>query len=96
MADKGGFPHYMLKEIFEQPQGLRNTIQPRVSLEEGIVRLDDVRIRREELRELRAHKHRRVGHQSPRRHGRAIHDSGSGASCPSMSITPANLNIAIL
>ena len=32
MADKGGFPHYMLKEIFEQPQGLRDTIEPRVSL----------------------------------------------------------------
>ncbi len=44
MADKGGFPHHMLKEIFEQPQGLRDTIAPRVSLEEGLVRLDDVRI----------------------------------------------------
>ena len=50
MADKGGFPHHMLKEIFEQPQGLRDTIAPRVSLEEGIVRLDDVRITAEELR----------------------------------------------
>lgn len=49
MSDKGGFPHYMLKEIFEQPQGLRDTILPRVSLEEGKVRLDEVRINREEL-----------------------------------------------
>ena len=40
MADKGGFPHHMLKEIFEQPQGLRDTIAPRVSLEEG---LDEIR-----------------------------------------------------
>jgi glucosamine--fructose-6-phosphate aminotransferase (isomerizing) len=52
MADKGGFPHYMLKEIFEQPQGLRDTIAPRVSLEEGLVRLDDVRIHEDELRAL--------------------------------------------
>ena len=52
MADKGGFPHYMLKEIFEQPQGLRDTIGPRVSLEEGLVRLDDVRIYEDELRAL--------------------------------------------
>ncbi|HXZ41325.1 MAG TPA: glutamine--fructose-6-phosphate transaminase (isomerizing) [Terriglobales bacterium] len=52
MADKGGFPHYMLKEIFEQPQGLRDTIAPRVSLEEGLVRLDDVRIHEDELRVL--------------------------------------------
>jgi glucosamine--fructose-6-phosphate aminotransferase (isomerizing) len=53
MADKGGFPHYMLKEIFEQPQGLRDTIAPRVSLEEGVVRLDEIRISSDELRALR-------------------------------------------
>src|SRR5205085_3965983 len=53
MADKAGFPHYMLKEIFEQPQGLRDTIAPRVSLEEGVVRLDEVRISTDELRTLR-------------------------------------------
>src|SRR5690242_14783813 len=53
MADKGGFPHYMLKEIFEQPKGLRDTIEPRVSLEEAVVRLDDVRISTDELRALR-------------------------------------------
>src|SRR5205085_5003318 len=53
MADKAGFPHYMLKEIFEQPQGLRDTIAPRVSLEEGVVRLDEVRISTDELRALR-------------------------------------------
>jgi glutamine---fructose-6-phosphate transaminase (isomerizing) len=52
MADKGAFPHHMLKEIFEQPQGLRDTIAPRVSLDEGLVRLDDVRITVDELRSL--------------------------------------------
>jgi glucosamine--fructose-6-phosphate aminotransferase (isomerizing) len=53
MDDKGGFPHYMIKEIFEQPRGLRDTIAPRVSLEDAAVRLDDVRISAEELRGLR-------------------------------------------
>jgi glutamine---fructose-6-phosphate transaminase (isomerizing) len=53
MDDKGGFPHYMIKEIFEQPRGLRDTIVPRVSLEDAAVRLDDVRISAEELRGLR-------------------------------------------
>jgi glutamine---fructose-6-phosphate transaminase (isomerizing) len=53
MADKGGFPHHMLKEIFEQPRGLRDTITPRVSLDEGLVRLDDVRITVDELCSLR-------------------------------------------
>jgi glucosamine--fructose-6-phosphate aminotransferase (isomerizing) len=52
MADKGNFPHHMLKEIFEQPQGLRDTIAPRVSSEDGQVRLDDVRITEDELRSL--------------------------------------------
>jgi glucosamine--fructose-6-phosphate aminotransferase (isomerizing) len=53
MSDKTGFPHYMLKEIFEQPQALRDTVTPRVSLEEGIVRLDEIAISAEELRALR-------------------------------------------
>ena len=53
MPDRGGFPHYMLKEIFEQPQGLRDTITPRVSLEEGLIRLPEVHISVDELRALR-------------------------------------------
>ncbi len=53
MEDKGGFAHYMLKEIFEQPQGLRDTILPRLSADEGWVRLDDIRITSAELRQLR-------------------------------------------
>ncbi|HUJ94143.1 MAG TPA: isomerizing glutamine--fructose-6-phosphate transaminase [Terriglobales bacterium] len=53
MADKDGFAHYMLKEIFEQPKGLRATITPRVFLEAGTVRLDEIRISGEELRALR-------------------------------------------
>lgn len=53
MADKGGFAHYMLKEIFEQPQGLRATVASRVSLEEALVSLAEVRISAEELRALR-------------------------------------------
>lgn len=53
MADKGGFPHYMLKEIFEQPQGLRDTILPRVSPDQGEIILEGVHIPHEEWRELR-------------------------------------------
>ncbi|HEY7096953.1 MAG TPA: SIS domain-containing protein, partial [Terriglobales bacterium] len=53
MTDKGGFPHYMLKEIFEQPKGLRDTIEPRVSLDEGMVKLEDVHIGERELNSLR-------------------------------------------
>jgi glucosamine--fructose-6-phosphate aminotransferase (isomerizing) len=52
--DKNGFPHYMLKEIFEQPKGLHDTIAPRVSLQDGEIRLaDEVRIGVDELRAIR-------------------------------------------
>src|SRR5436309_276430 len=54
MSDKGGFPHYMLKEIFEQPKALEETIAPRVSRETGEVKLaDEVRIGADELRSIR-------------------------------------------
>ena len=43
----------MLKEIFEQPQGLRDTIAPRVSPEEGLIRLSEVHISVDELRAVR-------------------------------------------
>ena len=49
MAEKREFPHHMIKEIFEQPQGLHDTIAPRVSLPEGLVQLNEVPISREEL-----------------------------------------------
>ena len=52
MADKREFPHHMIKEIFEQPRGLHDTIAPRISLSEGLVYLNEVPIRREELRAL--------------------------------------------
>ena len=53
MAEKRDFPHHMIKEIFEQPQGLHDTIAPRISLPEGVVQLNEVPISRDELRGLR-------------------------------------------
>src|ERR1700680_3835550 len=49
MDDTGRFPHHMLKEIFEQPQALRDTVAPRLSLEDAAIVLDDVRITVDEL-----------------------------------------------
>jgi glucosamine--fructose-6-phosphate aminotransferase (isomerizing) len=34
-AEKGGYKHFMLKEIFEQPRAIEDTLRGRVSLEEG-------------------------------------------------------------
>ena len=53
MIPKREFPHHLIREIFEQPASLRQAIEPRVSLEEGLVRLEDIRISIEELRALR-------------------------------------------
>ena len=54
MVEKRQFPHHLIREIFEQPDGLRRTIEPRVSLEQGLIRLEEVQIPREELRAVRS------------------------------------------
>ena len=40
--EKSGFDHFMLKEIFEQPQALRNTFAGRIRPEEGMVKLGGI------------------------------------------------------
>jgi glucosamine--fructose-6-phosphate aminotransferase (isomerizing) len=44
MAEKGGYKHFMLKEIFEQPRAVRDTILGRVSQETGRIFLDEMDI----------------------------------------------------
>ncbi len=41
MAEKGGYPHFMLKEIHEQPRALQETMMGRLDVE-GVVELDGV------------------------------------------------------
>ena len=52
MAEKGGFKHFMLKEIYEQPRAVRDTVQGRVSLETGRVYLDEMDITPQEFRDF--------------------------------------------
>ena len=49
-AEKGGFKHFMLKEIFEQPRAVRDTTQNRVSLDTGHVFLDEMKLTPEDFR----------------------------------------------
>lgn len=42
MAEKAGYKHFMLKEIFEQPQAITNTVSGRINLETGSVELPEV------------------------------------------------------
>ena len=52
MAEKGGFKHFMLKEIYEQPRAVRDTTLGRVSLDSGKVFLDEMEISEAEFRNL--------------------------------------------
>ena len=49
-AEKGGYKHFMLKEIFEQPRAIRDTTLSRVSLDTGKVFLSEMKISDEEFR----------------------------------------------
>jgi glutamine---fructose-6-phosphate transaminase (isomerizing) len=44
MAEKGGYKHFMLKEIFEQPRAVRDTMLGRVGQESGRIFLDEMDI----------------------------------------------------
>jgi glucosamine--fructose-6-phosphate aminotransferase (isomerizing) len=52
MAEKGGFKHFMLKEIYEQPRAVRDTMLGRLSLDTGKIFLDQMTITEEEFRHL--------------------------------------------
>ena len=49
-AEKGGYAHFMFKEILEQPEALQKTISPRIR--EGRVVLDDIRLTADHVRSV--------------------------------------------
>jgi len=53
MAEKGGYKHFMLKEIFEQPRAVRDTTLGRVGQETGRIFLDEMDISPKQFREFR-------------------------------------------
>jgi glutamine---fructose-6-phosphate transaminase (isomerizing) len=50
MAEKGGYKHFMQKEIFEQPRAVRDTLLSRVSQDTGKIFLDEMNITEEQFR----------------------------------------------
>ena len=50
-AEKGGYEHFMMKEIEEQPKALRDTISPRIK--DGRVVLDDISLTTEDIKHIR-------------------------------------------
>jgi glutamine---fructose-6-phosphate transaminase (isomerizing) len=53
MAEKGGYKHYMQKEIFEQPRAVRDTLLGRISQDTGKIYLGDIDISEQQFREFK-------------------------------------------
>jgi len=53
MAEKGGYKHFMLKEIYEQPRAVRDTTLGRVSQDSGQIFLEQMEITEDQLRATR-------------------------------------------
>jgi glucosamine--fructose-6-phosphate aminotransferase (isomerizing) len=54
MAEKGGYKHFMLKEIFEQPRAVRDTTLGRVGQESGRIFLDEMDISTQEFKNFKS------------------------------------------
>jgi glucosamine--fructose-6-phosphate aminotransferase (isomerizing) len=52
MAEKGGYKHFMQKEIFEQPRAVRDTLLGRISQDTGKVFLGEMQITEQQFREF--------------------------------------------
>ncbi|HZD40370.1 MAG TPA: glutamine--fructose-6-phosphate transaminase (isomerizing), partial [Terriglobales bacterium] len=52
-ARKGGYRHFMLKEIHEQPRVVADTFRGRISLKEGDVSLEDIRLTTSQARQIK-------------------------------------------
>ena len=51
-AEKGGYPHFMLKEIMEEPEAIENAIKGRIVAQEGLVKLGGLESVSERLRKI--------------------------------------------
>src|SRR5215467_10951277 len=54
MAEKGGYKHFMQKEIFEQPRAVRDTFLGRISQDTGRIYLGDMQITEKQFREFKS------------------------------------------
>lgn len=50
-AKKGGYDHFMIKEIFEQPKAIKDTLMPRID-DNGKIKLDDIDIKSEDIKNI--------------------------------------------
>jgi len=52
-ARKGGYPHFMLKEIHDQPRALADTFRGRISLKDGNVALEDIKLSAAQVKQIK-------------------------------------------
>jgi glutamine---fructose-6-phosphate transaminase (isomerizing) len=52
-ARKGGYPHFMLKEIHDQPRALADTFRGRISLKDGRVSLEDIQLTASQVKNIK-------------------------------------------
>lgn len=50
VAEKGGYPHFMLKEIHEQPQSVKNTYSGTITLDDEKMQWEEINLSREQIR----------------------------------------------
>jgi glutamine---fructose-6-phosphate transaminase (isomerizing) len=80
LAEKGGFKHFMLKEIYEQPRAVRDTTLGRVSQATGHIFLEEMEITEAEFQCCLQNQHHRLRNQLACRAGRQVHDRDLGPS----------------
>jgi glucosamine--fructose-6-phosphate aminotransferase (isomerizing) len=51
-AQKGGYPHFMLKEIMEQPESITNSLRGRLIVDSGLAKLGGIEFIQDKLREI--------------------------------------------
>ena len=51
-AEKSGYDHFMLKEIFEQPRVIKDTLTPRLPLDQDDIYLDGISLEKEDLEKI--------------------------------------------
>ena len=71
---KGDYPHYMLKEIFEQPNTVRDAMRGRLNTEESTAKLGGLNMAAAAIARCRANRSHRMRHRTARRESRRIFD----------------------
>jgi len=52
-AQKGGYAHFMLKEIHDQPRALADTFRGRIALKDGQVSLEDIKLKASQVKQIK-------------------------------------------